>query len=210
MWTIHAVRRSNHFKRMVASKPTGIATIFFFYRTLLNTVSTTIVHVSWMNWKPLYPTPLPTFRPWRCKQSLRTRFVVFGYVCNMLVHIFKTSCNKTYCEHLIWSSRLKKSSYHAYDFRQDGPSLLIHDVTNISINGFSLKTPCMNTRWHFPLKRPVWIKETFGTMIFLERKRTIFYICRGFRGNNNEKTSAFWEERLYIISPRKTYNRRLW
>jgi hypothetical protein len=67
----------------------------FFYRTLLNTVSTTIIHVIWKNWQPLYPKPLPTFRPWRCKQSLRICFAVFGYVCNMLMHIFKTSYNRS-------------------------------------------------------------------------------------------------------------------
>jgi hypothetical protein len=60
----------------------------FFLWAALKTTPTAITHAMWMKW-----TQIPTFHPWRSKQCLRSCPTMLGYICNMLIHIFKIFCH---------------------------------------------------------------------------------------------------------------------
>jgi hypothetical protein len=77
-----------------------LAEFHFSYEATLKTIPAAITHAVWMNCKPTYPTSLTTFHPWCCRQFLRICFFVFEYMCNMLMHTFRTFCRKIYCKHI--------------------------------------------------------------------------------------------------------------
>jgi hypothetical protein len=115
----------------------------FSSRAALETASTAITHAFGVN-RNQHIQSLPTFDLWRFRKCLGARFVVFGYVGNMLVHTLR--------DRILYSSlpmrfSLQASPYCACNFPQNGPSPIIHDNITIPNIGFVSRDSDCTTGW---------------------------------------------------------------